>query len=364
MNNQDLVKNYNEYFNKHNVNPKFIVLNLNNKSNPYRVRIRRSNIDYSQNFSTLELAITERNKEVYAAYFMGIFDREEVDSITNNKPVEIEQEKENFYTLAKKQITRQLQSTRFNNNNIKTINIDVKAEAFILCLMADIHIGNNYTNLQALKKDTEKIITSQYAKVGFVGDLVDNFIVGRLIEIQKEQSIRQSEELKLAKAWMELIEPKLIFSVSGNHDLWTKSVSGIDLIKDYCLPNNHTLLVDDAELVLNIEHNNNELVWRLRHNWPGRSMYNPTHAIEKSTKFFDVGVKAHTHEGNMFREYYVNNQKRYAISLGTYKEYDKYAHSLNFNQSPTHGLMVLVVYDNQLIPFPSIDLAERFIEAL
>ena len=89
-----------------------------------------------------------------------------------------------------------------------------------------------------------------------------------------------------------LISDKLIAVVSGNHDNWTFSMSGIDIVKR--LLKKTKVLYDRDEIRTIISVGNQEWEFCIRHKWLGSSIYNPTQELGFSvgfifSHFVDIG---------------------------------------------------------------------------
>lgn len=212
--------------------------------------------------------------------------------------------------------------------------ITMPDEPFALVLMADLHAGGK-TDYEALCKDVELIGSTPGMYVGNVGDNFDNFIIGTLQSIQREQPTTHEMEVRFVRWLMKQLSNHLLFWCSGNHDNWSNKVSGIDFMREG-LRGTHCLY-DNAQIFFNLKWGNNEQKWLVRHKWRGTSIFNATHGIETGWERvglnFDVGVAAHTHIATLCRTFIKGNQKRFAILLGTYKVRDQYARDCGYARS-------------------------------
>jgi len=199
-----------------------------------------------------------------------------------------------------------------------------------LVYLADVHAGSTGVDYRRLDRDLSIIESTPGMYAVTVGDLVDNFIVGRLQAVRFGAKFTVREEWVLAKMVLARIGPKLVSSVAGNHDLWTFKTSGIDFLEELLANINPGALYQrfDQPFILSVD--SAEYAIRVRHNWRGSSIYNPTHGIERAAKFdkgrhFDVGIGAHTHASGLYRQFNNGGKTGHAILCGSYKVYDTFA---------------------------------------
>lgn len=221
-----------------------------------------------------------------------------------------------------------------------------------ICLvwMADTHLGNTGVNYDAIAEDIETIKTTPGMYVCVLGDILDNFIMGRLKDIRLGTEFSISEEWVLARRVLRELAPKLLLSVSGNHDLWTYALTGIDYLREI-----HALLNPgiayakyDASVTLSV--GGRDYVMRARHKWKGYSQYNDTHGIEWAAKFdkgrhFDIGIGAHTHKGALYRQFVNGGVTGHALMCGSYKTYDDYSVMGGFPQANEAAAVAMIIDD-------------------
>ncbi len=165
---------------------------------------------------------------------------------------------------------------------------------------ADNHIGNEGVDYERMFAEAQLIADTDNLYAINVGDVVDNFIIGKLMALRMFTSVSIPEEWALAKHYLETIGPKLLALVSGNHDQWSTAVGGVDQLRDVLSHVRPDALYGTDELLVNIEVGPLSIPARIRHKWQYSSVLNPTHGIERAferdqAKPFLLGVGAHTH---------------------------------------------------------------------
>jgi UDP-2,3-diacylglucosamine pyrophosphatase LpxH len=215
-----------------------------------------------------------------------------------------------------------------------------------LAFLSDLHIGSEGTDYDAIKRDTDLISKTDGMYAVFHGDGIDNWIIGKLQALQRNQAVSFKNEILMFRRWLELISEKLLIVVSGNHDNWTKKLSGIDIIPNYLT--NTCVLYDPFEVRVQVSCGTGSWDMLIRHQWKSSSIFNPTHGIEvgydRMTLPFDIGVGGHTHIGTLVRPFYRHNKERLAILTGAYKRVDSFSKEIGFADTMTNGCGALILF--------------------
>ena len=244
--------------------------------------------------------------------------------------------------------------------------ITFQAGPICLVFLGDVHAGGAGVNYERLMAEVEVISQTPGMYAVIVGDLVDQFVLGTLRNKQFNSRISIEEEWIIVHHVLELLAPKILVSVAGNHDNWSSYLIGVDYFKDVLASIQPNALYDmhDCRFKVNVGQSN----WmvRARHRWLGRSQWNITHGIEKAAKFdsdFDIGVGGHTHESGVTRMFNNSGSLGYAILVGSYKEVDDYAEMLGFPKPNGGTAMPLVFTENgSCIPFENVNDAAEYME--
>jgi len=190
-----------------------------------------------------------------------------------------------------------------------------------LAFFADLHFGNVGTDYERAQRDAEIVAATDGMYAGFHGDGIDNWILGRLQAQQRAQIVGFEAEKLLFRSWLDILGDKLLWFVSGNHELWTGKASGIDEFREYL--RGRLVLYDKHQILVTLKLASSS--WRVlvRHKWKWGSVFNDTHGLEVAWERlgidFDIAVGGHDHRGTLARPFYRHGRKRYALKVGTYK---------------------------------------------
>lgn len=274
----------------------------------------------------------------------------------------------NIDTIWEDVIAKQTQLSEIRTpSNGFDIKINEKDKPFGIVFISDIHFGGSGVDYLQIKKDTDVILNTPGLYAVSHGDFLDNFVIGKLMGLQKNQMVDFNTELALAKHWLKSIEPKLIALVSGNHDLWTLKLSGMDFVKSI-FDANIKFIYDEYQVVLNLMFGDEQTkVVKIRHQWKGSSVTNPTYGIEnswdKGGNDFDIGVGGHTHIATLFRPFIKHNKMRYAVLTGTYKTSDVYQKELGVAPTFANGGSGAIIFypDGKMAHFDDLQIAADFL---
>lgn len=238
-----------------------------------------------------------------------------------------------------------------------------------LVCMADLHLGGSGVDYPRLFEEAELIANTPGMFVVLVGDLLDNFLVGRLVLLNIFGHLDITDEWLLLRRYLSIIGHKVVVSVGGNHDYWHTMLTGVDYLRDVLSATAKNALYDqnDARVSVNI----GDAWWpgRIRHKWRLSSMYNESHGIEQAARHdqdFIWGVGAHLHRGGVARSFTVAGRSCMAVMCGSYKRVDKFAQQRGF-QKPNNSTAVSIVFDEDtgsITGFDSLEMCHRFMRAL
>jgi len=245
-----------------------------------------------------------------------------------------------------------------------TIEIDDN-KPIAIAWMSDIHFGSPYTDYRQVWADTETITNTPGMWAIGLGDDRDNWVATKLTYLQRRQEMTFDAEVSLYKSWIEMIKPKLLADVTGNHDLWTHKIGGLDLAR-LLLPDR--ILYDKYEIRMVLKLGGAE--WRIicRHKWPYNSIYNPTHGMEMSWeragKPYDIALGGDTHIATICREFIREGKVRFAILLGTYKLLgDPFPYELGKANCPHVGSGAVIFWPSgQMLWVRDVKTAAKFLE--
>jgi hypothetical protein len=248
----------------------------------------------------------------------------------------------------------------------KTQTIRFDTGPIMLAMLGDQHIGNAGTNVKRIFAEQKTIKQTPGAYVWQMGDVVDNFIVGKLKEQNMKPAAPIWEQWQLAQEYMDRWGKRMVAFVGGNHGAWTMSETQIDYRRDIC-PDGVLYDGDDIRATVSVGSATYK-VWA-RHKWRGHSIYNPTHGMERAMRFndpnHDIYVGAHTHEGSMFREVVHEGRRKAAVQIGTYKRHDDHAREKGYPDSDGSTACALILHDDgSYHGMSDLDAAKRYMQAI
>lgn len=221
-----------------------------------------------------------------------------------------------------------------------------------LAFVADLHIGDPGVNYPKMFEDAKMIAGTPGMYVVTLGDMVNNFIIGSLRNAHFNTALGICEQWVLLKHYLSFVADKLVVAVGGNHDGWTRLLTGIDYFGSVVERIRPDVLYDEHDCRVTMQVGNISWPGRMRHKWRGSSIYNPTHAIERAAKWdgdFVWGIGAHTHRCGVTREFRKGDSNEFyrdaiAAMCGTYKKNDEYARRMGFPMQ-NNSTVVTIVFD-------------------
>lgn len=280
-------------------------------------------------FAHIEEALTFAGAAPAAPDIVGVTAREDPDIETIRRQAEAR-----FTRAARQARARHHQHVRFTHGPVA------------LFFIGDQHIGSSGTDVARMFHEQELINATPGAHVVCMGDVVDNYVIGKLMAQNMHHGMTVVEEWELARHYMHGWSSLLAVS-SGNHPQWTQRLVGIDYDREIT-PDG--VLYDTDELLFDVHVGTARVKVRIRHKWKGSSIYNVTHALEKSAKFDtsepDVFVGAHIHQGAVSREFIHDGKRKLALMSSTYKVHDPYQRQEGFASNDASTAVALVIRDD------------------
>lgn len=248
------------------------------------------------------------------------------------------------------------------------------APAVMLVFAGDQHLGNAGTDYEHCYHEAELVRDTPGMAAWLCGDLLDNFIIGKLRQARDDARLSIPDEWALVRRYLRIVGPKLIGATAGNHDAWTKLLAGVDYFRDVLTQINPTALydTDDSRVTIVVGgEQGHAFKARIRHKWRGSSIYNVTHGQERATLFdedgegVDLVVGAHTHTAGVARGFTRGGASKLAVQVGSYKRVDGYAKREGFSMpNGSTAVAVLLTESGEMSGFESMGLAADVISSL
>lgn len=226
--------------------------------------------------------------------------------------------------------------------------------------LADLHLGGAGIDYPRVFEEAQIVADTPGMWAATVGDLVDQFILGRMAQERMETRLSIPDEWVLLRRYLRILGPKLLICVRGNHDGWIKALSGVDYFRDVVAEIAPDVLYNASDCRFRLEVGAHAWRVRVRHKWRGSSIYNPSHGIERAAKWdqnFDVGVGAHTHRGGFARGFSAGGRDCMAVMCGTYKRHDNYAEAQGFHAARRTTGVATIFHQGQVMGVEYLPLA-------
>ena len=226
--------------------------------------------------------------------------------------------------------------------------LDFDSTPICLVFMGDQHIGNKGTDYDRLWREAAIVAETKGMYCIQGGDLVDNYVIGRLSDMRAKSHARMTipDEWAMMADYLGLFGDKIKAVVGGNHDKWTAKVSGIDFLRHIVQKFMTTPIYDSDDLTILVNIGDWPVRVRVRHKWRSSSKLNPTHGIEDFYRHnggFDIGVGFHTHTGGFSRAFLGHEGSHcLAVQCGAYKRVDSFAKECGFPASNRSTAMAVI----------------------
>jgi len=234
---------------------------------------------------------------------------------------------------------------------------------------ADWHLGGSGVDYPRLDRELHIIADTPGMFAIGAGDLVNSMIVGNLVWARLNDRLAIRDEWVLLLRELDIIAPKLLAVVMGNHGNWVEELTGASYLERELQALKPSIIYDRHDAIIQIQVGDWEMPLRIRHKWKGSSIYNPTHGIERAAKWdqnFVIGMGAHTHESGVTREFNIAGITGMAMMAGSYKRNDEYARKGGF-PCPNNSTSVAVVIDERnrsLTGFGDLQTCADYMEAI
>jgi len=231
-----------------------------------------------------------------------------------------------------------------------------KSDPIGILHFGDPHVDDDGTDISLLEAHARLVRETPGLYGATVGDTTNNWI-GRLARLYSAQSTTQADAWQLAEWFVEQVRD-WIYIVGGNHDAWSGSGDPMRWITSQI-----GALYQDSEVRIALRFpGKREVRINCRHDFAGRSQWNPAHGPMKAI-FLGVrdhlAIAGHTHES----AYGVLKDPEsgivcHAIKVASYKRHDRFALEKGFRDQHL-GPAVLTVIDPRL-PADHPDLIKPF----
>ena len=231
-----------------------------------------------------------------------------------------------------------------------------------VAFMSDQHIApGTPCDLKRMREDAELIRRTPGLYCILGGDGTDNHIKHRSAMLSARST--PTEQWQLYEYYLNILGPKLICAVSGNHDTWSAQIAGLDMLG--WLGRTNKIVTASHGAFLEILLGSQEYRVHIRHQYRYNSGFNMTHAVKQMLRMgehdFDLGVIGHHHEAAM-EAFMWRGQQRWACRPGAYQISS--AHSAQYGYEtavPTCPTFLLSGQERDIVGFFDVRTAVKYI---
>jgi transcriptional regulator with XRE-family HTH domain len=202
----------------------------------------------------------------------------------------------------------------------------------LLTVLSDMHIGGSHVDYTRMRQDAELIRDTPNCYGVLVGDQVDNHVKHRGAMLNAEMA--PSKQFLLFEYWLRIAGEKLLVVTSGNHDDWTVSHAGVDMLGRIVRDRRVFYSPNEAWLELGV--GGRSYTVGVRHQYRLNSSFNQTHSVKQWLRLgdreFDIGVIGHHHEAAVESTLY-RGRHRFVARPGSYQITSGYSDQLGYNHA-------------------------------
>jgi len=252
----------------------------------------------------------------------------------------------------------------FKNNNQYKVSFKSKYIGF--AVLSDVHLGGEMVDYEQAEKDAKLIANTKDAYAIIGGDTTDNFINAKMVSALIESTTNIEQQIELYEYYISLFKGKVIGSILGNHNEWTKLKSGFNIFG--YIDKKNRIFHAPYDLLLTFKLGKQDYKLYLRHKYRFKSSYNLTHAVKQMFRFseydFDIGMLEHYHEP-AFEKFMWKGKQRVAVANGTYKVADDYARKLGYGINPVIQHFIILHREKREIEvFDTIETGIKYLKFL
>ena len=226
-----------------------------------------------------------------------------------------------------------------------------------LAFMSDQHFRQTGPiQTRRAREDAELVREEAGLYAALAGDGVDNHI--KHLAAMAGGGDKPAHSWRLYEHYLGLFEyapeqTKVVAMISGNHDDWTRDLTGVDRVALLARQRRLAYAPDEALLRLQVGAQDYRVL--MRHQYRYHSSFNLGHAVKRLWEMgqddFDVGVLGHHHEPAC-EPFVKHGLRRYALRPGSYQFTSSHGRRYGFNHSqPTCPTVVLWPNRRQLVGF-------------
>lgn len=231
--------------------------------------------------------------------------------------------------------------------------------------MSDQHISpGNTIDMERMRLDAQLVAETDglYAVLG--GDAVDNHIKHRSAVMHQRST--PHEQYQLFDFYLNIFAHRVFALISGNHDLWTDQIAGIDVIK--MISERQALCYAPDEAFITVSVGSQAYKLAVRHQYRMNSSFNETHAVKQWWRNgqydWDIGCVCH-HHVSAVEPFWGHDRELYACRPGSYQITSAYSRQFGFNPTrPMCPTFILYPGERRIVGFHNLRDAVVYLKAV
>jgi hypothetical protein len=242
--------------------------------------------------------------------------------------------------------------------------VELPDEPVALTFVSDQHISlGNTVDLERMRLDAELIGGQEGVFAILGGDATDNHIKHRSAVLAARS--QPSDQFELFEFYLSIFAHRVLVAISGNHDLWTNQLAGVDVLSGLLAKQRVCYAPDEAFLTVRVGEQPYKIA--MRHQYRMNSSFNETHSVKQyyrnGTVNWDIGCIGHHHVGAC-EYFYGHGEEKIALRPGSYQITSAYSRQYGFNRtSPTCPTVVVYPDRKEMVAFHRLEPALRFLKA-
>ena len=232
--------------------------------------------------------------------------------------------------------------------------------------LADLHLGATGVQYEKLLKDLDIITSTDGMYSVCIGDWLNNFIFGKLINAGWGD-VRPKFQWVLCELVIQALSKTLIQINQGNHELWSSKACDVDEFASIAKRANVCYSSNKKYGKVTVKFNDLDYTGVFRHKPIGSSRINPMQGaknIYRDLTAYDFCITAHTHTFGI--EHFVKHEQvRVAMNCGAYKTDDAFADECGFPDAiPKMPVIILMPDKREMLTFENIETAAEVLKSL
>lgn len=241
--------------------------------------------------------------------------------------------------------------------------VQLPEEPVAIVFVSDQHISiGNTVDLARMRADAELIAANEGVFAVLGGDATDNHIKHRSAVLAARS--QPSDQYELFEWYLSIFAHRVLVAISGNHDLWTNQLAGVDVLSGLLKQQRVCYAPDEALLTVKVGGQPYKI--GMRHQYRMNSTMNQTHCVKqwmRNDEDMDIGCIGHHHVGAV-EPFYQHGLERWTCRPGSYQITSAYSRQYGFGSTrPTCPTFVIFPDRRKIVGFHQLEDGLLFLKA-